>query len=104
MLLLQRGGPDPHRVRRVADDDHDVAQADRGQVAQRDVEDGYLAVLASTGDRQQGLGQAVRVRPQPPARACRQDHSDQALSPSAGSGLAGASHPVTNSQMNSNQR
>ena len=56
------------------------------------------------GDRQQGLGQAVRVRPQPSARACRQDHSDQALSPSAGSGLAGASHPVTNSQMNSNQR
>ena len=72
VLPLQRGGPIPHRVRRVADDDHDVAQADRGQVAQRDVEDGDLAGLANPVDRQQGLGQRVRVRPQPrPAPAAR---------------------------------
>ena len=99
MRGLQRGHPVPDRAGRVADHDGDVAQPDRGQVAQGDVEDGDGAV-----DRQQGLGQPVRVRPQPPARACRQDHSDQALSPSASSGLTGTSHTVRNSQMNSNQR
>ena len=101
---LQRGHPVPDRAGRVADHDGDVAQTDRSQIAQGDVEDGDGAALASTGDRQQGLGQPVRVRSQPPARACRQDHSDQALSPSASSGLAGTSHTVRKSQMNSNQR
>jgi len=65
----------------VADDDHDVTQPDRGQVTQRDVEDGGLAGLADTVDRQQRLRQRVRVGPQPPARAGGQDHPDQASSP-----------------------
>ena len=69
---LQDGRPFPHRVRRVADHHRDVAQTDRGQVAKRDVQDGDPAV-----DRQQRLGQQVRVRPQPSPGACGEDHPDQ---------------------------
>jgi hypothetical protein len=72
VVSLEVRHPVPDRVRRVADHDHDVTQPHRGQVAQRDVEDGDLAV-----DGQQGLRQRVGVRPQPAACAGREDHSYQ---------------------------
>ena len=85
---LQVRGPFADHVRPVPDHDHHVAQPHRGEVAQRDVEDG-----GPPGHRQQRLRQHVRVGAQPPPGTGGQHHADHRRSPSLISGSLAASQP-----------
>ena len=62
---------------RVAGDDHRTLEPDRGEVAERDVEDRAIAV-----DRQQRLGQLRRLVPEALAGARGQHHPDHGSSSS----------------------
>lgn len=76
VLLLQGRLAVPDRLLAVADDDRRLAQADLGEVAEGEVQDGPLPV-----DRHQRLRQGVGVRAQPAAGAGCQNEADHAGSP-----------------------
>src|SRR3954452_17190264 len=64
--------------------DHRALEADGGEVAERDVEDRAVAV-----DRQQGLGQALRLAAETRSRACGEHHADHWPSSSSSSYMTG---------------
>jgi hypothetical protein len=72
VALLQLPLAIVYGLRRVPDDDHDLAQPHRGEVPQRDVHDRRLTV-----DRHERLGQRVGVRPQASSGSSGQHHSQQ---------------------------